>query len=203
MEKYLLITGIPSAGKSTLADCVENSNIGLTHVPLDKYIRPVPTGTIFLNWVRDPYCIDWTLLNEHIAILQSGTVCYTPRPDWSIGGVRVSLGGALTVGPGRKMKPSEVGYAIPGTHAFSFSIQPGKALRVYVETADEVIASRLANRSVAEADAPDVIAKYLGDNPTPLRSLRAEADVIVSGNTPCTEQLAPIRAALVEGEVDA
>jgi len=101
------------------------------------------------------------------------------------------------------MKPSEAGYAIPGTHAFSFSIQPGKALRVYVETTDEVIASRLANRSVAEADAPDVIAKYLGDNPTPLRGLRAEADVIVSGNKPCTEQLAPIRAALVEGEVDA
>ena len=41
----VLITGIPAAGKSTLADRLEGAWPGVTHVPLDRYIRAVPPGT--------------------------------------------------------------------------------------------------------------------------------------------------------------
>lgn len=195
----MLITGIPRAGKTTLGDRVASSDLKLTHVPLDKYIKSIPNGTNFLDWVREPDCIDWPLLNEHIEILESGKVCYTPGPDWENGGVRLSEGGALTEGPGRKMQPSASGFVIPGTQAFSFS-RCGNVLRIYVETADDVIASRLEGCPVAPSEAPTVISKHLGDNPAPLRRLREKADLVVSGSSPCEEQLSEIKRFLAKDD---
>ncbi len=197
-----MIAGIPGAGKSTLGDRVESSDIGFTHIPLDKYINPVPSGESFLEWVRSPRCVDWPLLNEHIEILRSGEICYTPSPDWNDGGARVSVGGALTYGPGRKMNPSASGYVIPGTHSFSFVTGHRKAVRVYVDTPDEVIASRLEGRTVVKAVAPGVIARHLGDNPTLLRGLRSEADIIVSGTSAHAAQLVSVTTALAKCQAD-
>jgi len=57
--KTLLIAGIPRAGKTSLTDCIERSDLGLTQVPSDRYILPVPVNSSFLMWVREPVCIDW------------------------------------------------------------------------------------------------------------------------------------------------
>ena len=42
-ELYLLVTGIPRAGKTTLANPVQNTDLGFTLVPLDN-IQPVPAS---------------------------------------------------------------------------------------------------------------------------------------------------------------
>ena len=39
---FILISGLPGAGKSTFADAVESLKLGFIHLPLDKYIREVP-----------------------------------------------------------------------------------------------------------------------------------------------------------------
>lgn len=200
-KTILLISGIPRAGKTTLGDRVASSDLKLTHVPLDKYIKSIPIGTNFLDWVREPDCIDWPLINEHIEILESGKVCYTPGPDWENGGARLSEGGALTEGPGRKMEPSASGFVIPGTHAFSFS-GCGNVLRIYVETADDVIASRLEGYPIALGEARPVIFRHLGDNPAPLRRLREKADLVVSGSSPREEQLNAIKKYLAKDDLN-
>lgn len=148
MLRYLLISGVPSAGKSTLADRLEHSDAGFTHVPMDHYIRAVPSDTTFRQWVRTPRCVDWALMDAHLEILRSGRVCYSPRPDWSRGGVRISEGGPLRDGPGRRMHPSLVGYAIPGTHAFSApasckpAVKADRQIKSPSRSTDTVVATR-------------------------------------------------------------
>ena len=42
-ELCLLVTGVPSAGKTTLANPVQNTDLGFTLVPLDN-MQPAPAG---------------------------------------------------------------------------------------------------------------------------------------------------------------
>ena len=194
----LLVSGIPRAGKSSFADVVEQSSLGFSHVPIDKYIMPIPSEESFLNWVREPSCIDWDLLLEHLHILFSGQVCFTPKVDWSQSGQRVSDGGAIEEGPGRKMTPSKYGYVIAGTHAYSLPDIERKRIKAYIDVSDEVIASRLEGRPISFKEAGEIILKHLGDNPEALRPLRSQADLIIDGDMTHGEQLEKFKTYLAE-----
>src|SRR5687768_10442924 len=114
MLAVALIFGLPQAGRTSLADAVEAEISGFTRVPLDRYIRPIPAGATFLEWLADPRCIGWEDLVSHLQVLESGRICYSPRQDWANRGVWVSQGGAIESGPGRRMKPASSGYLLAG-----------------------------------------------------------------------------------------
>ena len=86
---------------------------------------------------------------DHLDLLFSGQMCFTPKPDWSQAGRRISEGGAINFGPGRKMTPNKLGYVIAGTHAYFVPDLKCKRVTVYVDVPDEVIASRLEGHSVS------------------------------------------------------
>lgn len=192
----VLVSGLPTAGKSAFADAVEQAGLGLTHVPLDKYIMPVPASKTFLQWVQEPSCIDWPLLLQHLGILMSGRTCFTPKPDWSHDGRRLSVGGAIHDGPGRKMAPSEQGYIIPGCHSFSFPGVDCRRVNIYVDTPDPVLASRLEGHTVAVDTARDVIRARVGTNAAVLRTLKEQADLVLDGTWPHKRQTDELKAFL-------
>ena len=188
--RFVLVSGVPRAGKSSFCDAVEGAGLGFTHIPLDRYVLPIPEPLTFLEWLRTPACIAWDHLRNHIAILHSGRVCYTPRPDWKGGrGEWLCEGGAIESGPGRRMEPGRVGYLIPGTHAFSFPSQTGAAGRLFVETPDSVIAARLAGRPVEEEDVATTIHGRLGDNPRVIKHNSSLADARVDGTASREDQI--------------
>lgn len=193
MKPILLIAGIPRAGKTTLAHRLE-SGLGLTHVPLDKYIMPVATGSTFLEWVRTPDCIDWSLLRTHLSLLFEGFPCHAPRMDWTGATRRVSEGGPN--GTGQEMMPSHVGYAIPGTHAIAFPFDEWVSTRVCIRTPDRVLAERFAEREVPSDRVKSTLAGHIGDNDQPLRTLESEADNNVSGEAIASDQLLVVKSIL-------
>lgn len=194
----ILVSGICGAGKSSFADAVEKSGLCLTHVPMDKYIMAIPRGQTFLQWVKEPLCVDWGLLVAHLKVLFSGRTCFTPKPDWAEAGRRISEGGALTQGPGRRIIPSEHGYVIPGTHVFSLPDLDCDRIEAWVETPDEVIASRLEGHPVAAERVGAILHRRLGDNMTLLRALRAQAELLIDGTAPHKEQVDALREFMKE-----
>ena len=46
---FVLVSGVPTAGKTTFANSVEQADDRFVHIPLDCYILPVPSGTVDLN----------------------------------------------------------------------------------------------------------------------------------------------------------
>jgi hypothetical protein len=196
----ILIAGFPRAGKSSFADAVEASPLGLVHIPMDHYIMPMPEEVAFLDWVRTPACIDWMLLQEHMEILASGRICFTPRPDWSARGRRICPGGPLSAGSGRKMRPGIDGYIVAGTHAFSLGGKIGTHLKVFMETPETVIASRLEGRPVSHAQTEHVLRRHLSDNLAPLRGLRSAAALVIDGTWPHDTQVAVLQEYLRKGK---
>jgi hypothetical protein len=186
-----LIAGVPRAGKSSLGDAIEAAGLGYTHVPLDRYVRPIPSPLTFLEWLRTPACIDWPTLAEHLAILESGRHCFTPRPDWKGGwGEWICAGGHIDHGPGRRMEPASVGYVVPGTHAFACPSQDGQAVRIFLETADDVIAERLRGAPVEPREVHHVLLDRLGSNPAVIEAEAGKADYTMSGTQTPKAQLA-------------
>lgn len=178
----VLVAGLPGAGKTTFANYIEQANIGFTHIPMDKYIKPIPDNKTFLEWVKHPDCVDWALLQQHLKLLNNKQICYTPKPDWNQRGKRLDEGG-INKGPGRLLKPANRGYIIPGTHVFSF---PDTAhLKIFIKTSPEALAIRLANRhneTHSQELSPRItIHKYLGSNPAVLHPLESCADYILDG----------------------
>ena len=192
MARLALISGVPRAGKSTLSDAIVERCPGFTHIPLDRYVRPVPRTSTFLEWLATPACIAWDHLLAHIAILESGSVCYSPRPDWDAGwGDWISEGGAIPDGPGRRMEPATIGYVIPGTHAFAFAEDAGHALlRIFVQTPEEVIAERLAGVPVPGDQVQAVMRQWLGDNARRILDQSGRADFVIGGTAPRDVQVA-------------
>jgi len=190
----ILVSGLPRAGKSAFADAVEESSLGLTHVPMDKYIMPIPAGKTFLQWVKEPSCVDWQLLVSHLKVLYSGRVCFTPKPNWEQAGIRISEGGPIEHGAGRRMLPSEHGYIIAGTHVYSLPELNLKRISVFVDTSDVIIASRLEGYPVQSEKAADVIFEHMNDNPIPIRLLRRFADLVIDGSQPHELQVGILKA---------
>ena len=123
MATIVLVSGIPRAGKSSLCDAIEASGAGFTHVPLDRYVRPVPPLRTFLDWIATPACIAWDHLRSHIALLEAGVPCYSPRPNWENGWrTWVSGGGALESGPGRRMNPANIDGILGQAHTADCTI---------------------------------------------------------------------------------
>jgi uridine kinase len=185
MTTLTLVSGIPRAGKSSLCDAIEASGTGFTHVPLDRYVRPVPAGQAFLDWIASPDCIDWDRVLAHLAILDAGVPCHSPRPDWESGWRSwISEGGALTTGPGRRMEPPRGGYLVAGTHAFAFPAAPRAhraTMQVFVETPDDVVATRLTSRRVAPHEARAVLHSLLAPNTPMIRRAVHAADLVIDG----------------------
>lgn len=176
---FILISGLPGAGKSSLADAVESVGKGYTHVPLDKYIREVPDGINFLDWVALPECIDWPLLQTHLQLLTDGVACFTPSPDWSVRGKRRSVGGSEP--GGRFMKPATSGYLIPGCHAFAFEAHSAQSYRVFVQTPRTVLVQRLTGRSIEEVEAERVLDEHLSPNWREIEAYADQSNLVLSG----------------------
>jgi hypothetical protein len=186
MPAIILVSGIPRAGKSSLCDAIEASGAGFTHVPLDRYVRPVPMSHAFLDWIADPACIDWPRLRSHLDILRSDAACYSPRPDWENGwrGWRCE-GGAIPRGPGRRMEPARSGYLIAGTHAFAL----GAGMRVFVRTPDVVVAERLMGARLDAAGAYAVIRDRLAPNLAEIARGAETAHLVIDGTARRRTQL--------------
>jgi hypothetical protein len=181
LSTLVLVTGVPRAGKSSLCDAIEAAGAGFTHVPLDRYVLPVPPGWAFLAWIATPACIAWDLLSAHLALLASGTLCYSPRPAWERDWREWQCaGGALVHGPGRRMAPAELGYLVAGTHAFHCPPAP-RTLRVFVRTPLEVVAERLTGVRVARRAARGLVRARLAPNTAAVLRERRRADLIVDG----------------------
>jgi uridine kinase len=190
MSTFVVVTGIPRAGKSSLCDAIQSSLLGFTHIPLDRYVRPVPDSATFLDWIASPSCIAWDTLRKHIGLLEAGTPCYSPRPDWDNGWKQwLCEGGAIADGPGRRMEPARVGYLIPGTHAFALP-DAIEAARVYVETPDVVVAERLMQTRVDPGRATAILNERLAPNLESIRSQRACADLVIDGTADSSTQVA-------------
>lgn len=183
----ILIAGLPRAGKSSFADAVETLSNDYTHVPLDKYIREVPVGQSFLDWVSTPDCIDWALLQQHLQRLADNHECYTPHPDWNNGARRISVGG--TEPGGRLMKPARQGYLLPGTYAFHYPFPPASVYRVFMDTPPAKLAERLIGQTVAATDIARILDQHYSKNWRELEARRNEADLVLSGVETRTIQL--------------
>ena len=187
MPGIVLVSGIPRAGKSSLCDAIEASGAGFTHVPLDRYVLPVPSPRTFLDWIASPACIDWDRLRAHLEVLESGLACYSPRPDWEDGwrGWR-SEGGAIVDGPGRRMEPARTGYLVAGTH--SFELREG-AMRVFVQTPFEVGAERLTGSRAGAAGARALVLGRLAPNTAGIARGAGRAHLVVDGTAERPAQL--------------
>jgi hypothetical protein len=193
MSEFVLVTGIPRAGKSSLCDAIESSSLGFTHIPLDRYVMPVPSSTTFLEWIASPSCIAWDTLRKHIGLLEAGMWCYSPRPDWDNGWTQwLCEGGRIADGRGRRMEPARVGYVIPGTHAFAFP-DAIDAARVFVETPDVVVAERLMRSRVDPDRATAILNERLAPNLESIRSQRACAQLVINGAANPSIQVARFR----------
>ena len=175
----ILISGLPRAGKSSFADALESGAAGFTHVPLDKYIKEIPAGMSFLDWVDTPECVDWELLNTHIAVLKEGKPCFTPQPDWNARGRRASDGGPAS--GGRCMRPAGIAYVIPGCHAFRIPETNGKILKVFMETPHATIASRLTGNPSHDEPVHVTFGKHYTKNWKNVEAYSSEADFIIPG----------------------
>ena len=176
----VLISGLPRSGKSTFADAIESGVGGFTHVPLDKYIKEIPAGVSFLEWVDTPGCIDWELLDVHLKFLKAGKECFTPQPDWNARGRRTSEGGFAP--GGRCMQPAGIAYVIPGCHAFRTALGSNeKNLKVFMETPHETIAARLAGVASPTDPVEVTFGKYISKNWKTVENYSTEADLIIRG----------------------
>ena len=186
MASFALVTGVPRAGKSSLCDAIEAAGAGFTHVPLDRYVLPVPAGRTFLDWIAGPACIAWDHLSAHLALLEAGVACYSPRPAWEQDWrAWVSAGGALDSAPGRRMAPATAGYLLAGTHAFACPLGLAPALRptlrVFVRTPLTVIAERLTGERLSPPAARRMVRARLASNTARLLGERRRADLVVDG----------------------
>lgn len=192
MENWtVLVSGMPRVGKTSFADYIDSSDLGLTHVPLDKYFLPTPAGKTFLEWVKWPSCIDWGLLLDHLEILSSGRICFSPSQIWTDGRnsrETLSRGGSNQDSNGRKMVPKERGCLVTGCHSFSLRDTLSNIIKLYVDTPDSVLACRLENRLVLHHEIASVIKDRLGESPMVLGPYKGEADIIVDGTLPHDEQ---------------
>jgi len=187
----ILVSGMPRAGKTSFAEYIDSSDLGLTHVPLDKYFLPTPSGKTFLEWVKWPACIDWELLLVHLEILSSGRTCFSPSQIWTDdhnSRQTLSRGSPYQENNGRKMTPKERGFLITGCHSFTLPKTPRKIIKVYVDIPDSVLASRFENRSVPHDEIASVIKDRIGESPMVLKPYKDEADIIVDGTLPHSEQ---------------
>lgn len=185
-----MVTGIPRAGKSSLCDAIESSSLGFTHIPLDRYVLPVPSSTTFLEWIASPSCIAWDTLRKHVGILEAGMPCYSPRPDWDNGWTQwLCEGGPIAYGRGRRMEPARVGYVIPGTHAFALA-DTIDAARMFVETPDVIVTERLLRVRVDPGRATAILNERLAPNLASIRSQRARANLIIDGTANRSNQVA-------------
>jgi hypothetical protein len=98
------------------------------------------------------------------------------------------------------MNPSERGYIIAGTHVYSLGGEIGPHVKVFVATADAVIASRLEGRLVTEEEKEQVIRKHLRENLTPLRGLHRDAALVIDGSWPHEAQVAALKEYLQRKE---
>ena len=200
---FVLVSGVPAAGKTSFANYVEQADNRFVHIPLDAYIRPVPFGNVdltrddedsgrveFLTWVKEDTCVDWDLLREHVAILGAGHDCRTPKSDWSHNGERLSAGGIDDEPSSRGCRPmlhpdtrlltsERPYYMVVGTHAYGFG-DTARA-KVFIETPESVIAERLKAGAISAEQVNGIIEHYLADNCAPILAQRAQADLILSG----------------------
>ncbi len=103
---------------------------------------------------------------------------------------RFAEGGAIGHGPGRRMEPAPVGYLVPGTHAFAFPASVGPAIRIFVDTPEDVIAQRLSGGRERGERAKATIRKWLGANPQLIAAQAPLADFVIDGTVGREEQLA-------------
>lgn len=188
--RILLVSGLPRAGKTTLALKYARHNRRCSHLPLDKYIRPIPEAMDFLAWVALPECIDWGLLDEHLRLLASGQPCHPPSPDWSRRGARRDAGGKT--GHCQPVVPA-AGCIIPGCHTFSFATSGHATSRIFVKTGRDVIAQRLMEGACAGA-AEEVLNARLSANWRDIESWERHADLVISGTSDRAAQLAMVDA---------
>ena len=229
---FVLVSGVPSAGKTSFANWVEQADDRFAHIPLDAYVLPVPFGNVdltrddedsgrveFLSWVRQDTCVDWDLLREHVAILAAGHDCRTPKSDWSRNGMRLSAGG-IGAGTGaagddgphickdaRVLKSGRSYYMVVGTHAYGFSDTARCRAKVFIDTPEHVIAQRLRVGADVSADqVADIIEYSLADNCEPILAQRGQADLIVSGLEERRQQYESLASCLgiepVQGQVE-
>lgn len=78
------------------------------------------------------------------------------------------------------LRPSEVGYVVPGCHAFRLRSK-GPQLRVFVRTPKAVIAERALLSKVADRDVERVLDAHLSPNWRDIEHYEHEAEVVVSG----------------------
>lgn len=188
----ILVAGLSRAGKSTLADQLATYH-DVSHLPLDRYFLPTPDGVRFLDFVQSPDAIDWSLLQEHLAILCDGKPCYSPVIDPWVTGLRLSAGGTEAHPKAMLMQPAST-IVLPGCLAFHFAA-PG-ALRVFVDTPLAVIAARLEGRPVAAGDVEATLIAHLTDNYHAILAEKRKADVVADGERTASARKAEIRTLL-------
>lgn len=189
MPHYVLVSGVARAGKSFFCDALAEARPGFTHVPLDKYIKPVPPELSFSEWFFTPACIDWDLLQTHLEILHAGAPCYTPQGDWNNRGRRLSAGGPHDTGHGRLMRPASTAYLVPGNHAFYLPAPRAEVFRVFVDTPEEEIARRMLGESIDEKAIRATVEKELIRKRSVIQHRRALADFGLDGTLPPSEQI--------------
>ena len=72
-----------------------------------------------------------------------------------------------------------------------------RRVRIYMDTPDPVLASRLEGRPIAADTARDVIEARVGRNATRLRTLRHHADLVINGTWPHARQIADLGSFLL------
>jgi uridine kinase len=179
--KLFLIAGLSKAGKSTFADLLEQT-LSISHVPLDRYFHSVPAGSDFLSWVQSPSAIDWKLLNQHLKILADGHDCFSPAYDAWGSGQRLSEGGDEFHVRGQLMKPSTIGYSIPGCLAFEYPNETISKVRIFIDTPLQGIASRHAARRVLSSEVDEVLGHYLTPLYAKILAYKEQADIVIPGD---------------------
>ena len=184
----VLIAGLSNAGKSSFANLLEERR-SITHVPLDKYFLPVPTGELFLHWVQKPESIDWELLDRHLRVLRSGRDCYSPAYDpWGTG-QRLSAGENDPHPRSRPMRTSPIGYAVPGCLAFEYANEAFTTIRIFLDVPLQTIASRHAGRAVASAEIDQFLISNLTPSYKAILNYKECADSVLRGDASEEEQL--------------
>ena len=88
------------------------------------------------------------------------------------------------------MEPARLGYLVPGTHAFAFPASVGPAIRIFVETPEDVIAQRLSGGRERGERAKATIRTWLGANPRLIVEQAPLADFVIDGTAGREEQIA-------------